>query len=166
MHPYDYANSVLLGTSAKNMQHLHRIQSSLARVVTQQRGRISITNTFKQLHWLPVKYRIDFKMATLTYKVLQTGEPSYLSSRISVDTPRRVLRSSTDTCRLAIPQFKTKIGSRAFRHSAPSIWNSLPFDIRNSPSTQSFKKTFKDTLFSAFLRLMTVSIRAPQIQLF
>ena len=42
----DYANSVLLGISAKNMQHLHRIQSSLARVVTQQRGRISITNTF------------------------------------------------------------------------------------------------------------------------
>ena len=55
------------------------------------------------------KYRIDFKVATLTYKVLQTGEPSYLSSRISVDTPRHVLRSSTDTCRLAIPQFKTKI---------------------------------------------------------
>ena len=87
-----------------------------------------------------VKYRIDFKVATLTYKVLQTGEPSYLSSRISVDIPRRVLRSSTDTCRLAIPQFKTKISSRAFRHSAPSIWNSLPFYIRNSPYTQSLKK--------------------------
>ena len=144
---FDYANSVLLGTSAKNMRHLHRIQSSLARDVTQQRGRISLTNTFKQLHWLPVKYRIDFKMTKLTYKVLQTGEPSYLSSRISVHTPRRVLRWSTDTCRLAIPQFKTKIGSSSFRHSAPSIWNSLPFDIRNSPSTQSFKKRLKSYYF-------------------
>ena len=143
----DYANSVLLGTSAKSMQYLHRIQSSLARVVTQQCGRINVTKTFKELYWLPVKYRIDFKVATLTYKVLQTGEPSYLSSRISVDTPCRVIRSSSDTCRLAIPHFKTKIGSRAFRHSASSIWNSLPFDIRNSSSTQSFKKRLKTNYF-------------------
>ena len=56
----DYVNSVLFSTSAKNLAHLHRMQSTLAHVVTMQRGRISISNTLSDLHWLPMKFRVDF----------------------------------------------------------------------------------------------------------
>ena len=92
-----YVNSVLFGTSAKNLARLHRIQSTLAHVVTMQRGRISISKTLSDLHWLPMKFRVDFKVATLTFKVLESGEPGYLYSRISITSSRRTLRSSADT---------------------------------------------------------------------
>ena len=82
----DYANSVLFGTSSKNLAHLHRIQSTLARVLTMQRGRISISKTLSDLHWLPMKFRADFKVATLTFKVLESGKPGYLYSRIGIAT--------------------------------------------------------------------------------
>ena len=120
----------------------HRIQSTLVRVVMQQCERISITKTFEDLHGLLVKYRIDFKVATMRYKVLQSGQPSYLSI-INIDAPRRQLRSSADTRTLPVLQSKTKIGSLAFRHSALSIWNSLPIDTCNFPSVKFFKNHLK-----------------------
>ena len=42
-----------------------------------QRGRIGISKTLSDLHWLPMTFRVDFKMATLTFKVLESGEPGY-----------------------------------------------------------------------------------------
>ena len=122
-----------------------------------QRGQISITKTFKDLHWLPVKYCIDFKEATLTHKVLQYGEPTYLSLIIDIDAPLHALRSSSHNHRLTVFQSKTKIGSRAFRHSAPSIWNSPPIDIRNAASVQSFKNCLRTFYFQQAFKLVNDS---------
>ena len=80
----EYANASLVSISDKNTKRLQRIQNTLTRVVTRQCGRISISKTLKELHWLPVKCRIDFKVATTTYKLLESNEPAYLRSRISV----------------------------------------------------------------------------------
>ena len=109
----DYANSVLFGTSAKNLARLHRIQSTLARVITMQRGWISISKTLSDLHWLPIKFRIDFKVAILTFNVFVSGEPGYLYSRIGNATSR-TLRSSADIRKLSMIPSRTKIGTRAF----------------------------------------------------
>ena len=109
-----------------------RIQSTLARFVTMLRGRISISKTLSDLHWLPMKFRVHFKVATLTFKVLKSGEPGYLYSRIGIAISRRTLRSSADTRKLSVIPSRTKIGVRAFRHSAPQVWNSLPLDIRSA----------------------------------
>ena len=128
----DYANSVLSGTSVKNLARLHRIQSTHARVVTMQWERSSISETLSDLHWLPMKFRVDFKVATLTFKVLVSGEPGYLYSRIGFATSHRTLHSSADTLKLSVIPSRTKIGTEAFRHSAPQVWNSLPLDSGHS----------------------------------
>ena len=91
------------------------------------------------LHWLPIKWRIDFKVATLTYKVFHSGEPLYLSSRIAFAISRRSLRSLLDTQRLKVLPHKLKIISRAFKHVALSILNCLPLDVRMTLSAQTFK---------------------------
>ena len=135
----DYANSVLFSTSAKNLAHLYRIQSTLAHVVTMQRGRISISKMLSDLHWLPMKFQVDFKVATLTFKVLESGEPGYLYSRISIAASRRMLCSSADTRKFSVISSRTKIGAQAFRHS--QVWNSLSLDIRRASSVQSFKSS-------------------------
>ena len=137
--------------SVKNVSQLQRLQTMLARVVTCQRGRISISKTLQELHWLSIKWRLDYKVATLTYKFLESGEPTYLRSRITSKIFRHTLRSSADDRQLEPCSSCTKIGSRAFRCAAPAICNYLPYDIRTAPSVSIFRSRLKMHYFKLAL---------------
>ena len=91
----DYANSVLYGINAKNLNRLQVMQNSLARVVMNAPRLTSTKSLFEQLHWLPIQHRISYKVATLTYKCRNNMAPLYLSNMISGYVPSRTLRSST-----------------------------------------------------------------------
>jgi len=78
-----YFNALLHGTSAANVHKLQRGQNSMARAVTNLRRRHGLAS----LHWLPVAYRIQYKLAVTTFKVLTTQEPSYLSELILFHIP-------------------------------------------------------------------------------
>jgi len=76
----DYANSFLYGISSTNIQKLQRYQNTAARLVLQQSCTILLFNT----SWtgfigftLPIRPRIYFKIASLTYKTLSSGQPAY-----------------------------------------------------------------------------------------
>jgi len=65
------------------------------------------------------------KLATLTYKALQTGRPPYLADLIQFhSTPKSTRSSSTQL--LFVPRHNLSFGSRAFRVFAPKVWNTLP----------------------------------------
>ena len=104
-----------------------------------------------QLHCLPVKQRIHFKIATLTYRALQSGLPSYLSSLINLNNPPRPLRSASLSL-LHVPFTARAVGRKAFRFAAPTIWNSIPQNIRLLPSTATFKRSLK-THLKLFLKV-------------
>ena len=91
----DFCNSLLAGTSVSNLTRLQRVQNTLARVVAQKPRFCHITPVLSDLHWLPVRHRISFKIATVTFRVLQSQQPSYLSSLIPRYVPARALRSSS-----------------------------------------------------------------------
>jgi len=93
----------------------------------------------QQLHWLPIEWRIRFKLATLTYKALQTGRPPYLADLIQFHTTSKSTRSSY-TQLLFVPRHNLSFGSRAFRVSAPKVWNILPLHIRQSQSLSTFRR--------------------------
>ena len=78
----DYANSILYHTSSHNIAKLQRVQNMAARLVLRNKH-ISAAVSLSQLHWLPISKRIDFKLATITYKLLNTQQPAYLRSLIS-----------------------------------------------------------------------------------
>ena len=143
----DYCNSVLYGTTANNLSKLQRIQNTLARVVTGHRRRDHISPVLKDLHWLPVRERIEYKVGYLTFKSKLTGQPAYLSDIIQTYNPIRNLRSS-DQNKLVIPFVRTKIASRAFSVAAPNIWNQLPETVRNSETIPDFRKNMKTFLFN------------------
>ena len=65
----DYANSILYGVSGANIHKLQHMQNTIARVVKLSRSNTNVMDILKDLHWLPVWYRIDIKIATLLYKV-------------------------------------------------------------------------------------------------
>jgi len=64
----DYCNSLLYGTSSDYLWKLQVTQNALVRVVCQAARTYSATELRRQLHWLPVKQCIDYKLAVLTFK--------------------------------------------------------------------------------------------------
>ena len=78
----DYANALYAGMSFTNFDKVQRVQNTLARVVTLTAKRDHIMPTLECLHWLPIRYRVDYKLARLTYKIHLTGELSHLRSQL------------------------------------------------------------------------------------
>ena len=46
------------------------------------------------LHWLPIRYRIKYKIGLITFKVLKFNEPECLADLLIKNIPSRTLRSS------------------------------------------------------------------------
>jgi len=143
----DYANSILFNCGQLHLNRLQRVQNTLARVVSPGLPSEPVANKLRSLHWLPVHHRINFKIATLTYKLLSSGHPGYLSSLITRHQPVRLLRSSGQEF-LSVPHVNTNFGRRAFSYSSPTVWNSIPLHIRQSSSLNTFKTQLKTFYFN------------------
>jgi len=149
---HDYCNSVFTGLPAYHIARLQRVQNNAARLVTKKRRRDHVTSLLKELHWLPVKFRCQYKTATLAYRHFEGSLPPYISSSLCTYEPSRSLRSSNEKL-LKIPKRNLKsFAQRSFSFMAPSLWNSLPATLRNVPTLSQFKSQLKTFLFAqAFL---------------
>jgi hypothetical protein len=148
----DYCNSLLYGTSERNLHKLQCVQNSLARVVLQQPYRASAQPLLRKLHWLPVAYRIKYKVAAVTYNTLTRGQPAYLQSSLQRYSQSRNLRSN-DQNLLVAPRRSTNAAARGFSSSGPHIWNCLSPFTRSSTSHEMFKSRLKCEFFNdAFSR--------------
>ena len=66
----DYCNSVLYGAPVNiSIQKLQRVQNNTARIVLQAPRRSHAKPLMRQLHWLSVQYRIDYKVSVLTRRL-------------------------------------------------------------------------------------------------
>ena len=92
----------------------------------------SIIKCFKDLHWLPIHWRIEFKILTFMYKCLNKQAPEYLQNLlVEIPTQRGDLRSKLTYKKLLIPFTKRKTFSqRSFSVAAPTVWNGLPLNIK------------------------------------
>ena len=144
----DYCNSILFGLPSEQLSRLQRVQNNAARLVLKKRKRDHITPLLKELHWLPITYRIQFKLAVLVFRHFDNSLPPYLSQSITTYETSRTLRSSSEKL-LKIPKTNLKsAGDRAFSSSAPKVWNSLPHSLRNTPTLPLFRSRLKTHLFS------------------
>ena len=85
-----------------------------------------MTPCLVELHWLPVKFRVDYKISVLTYKCINGLAPQYLSNLIELYVPSRSLRSAgLHLLKPKVTNFKT-LGDKSFSFSAPQVWNDLP----------------------------------------
>lgn len=144
----DYCNSLYVGLEQSTLRRLQLVQNAAARLLTGTRKRDHITPVLSALHWLPVQFRIDFKLLLIVFKVLNGLAPSYLVDLLHYHTPSRALRSSNQML-LDVPRARLKTrGDRAFAVAAPRLWNSLPAHIRSAQTLAIFKSLLKTHLFS------------------
>ena len=140
-------NFLLAGTSVSNLTRLQHVQNALARVVAQKPRFCQITAVVSDLHWLPVRHRISFKIATVTFRVLQFQQPIYLAPLIPKYVPARALRSAS-VLSICVPTRKTTIAaSKSFSSVASNIWNSLPSHLSSIPALPAFRRALKHHLF-------------------
>ena len=120
----------------------------------------NITPLLAELHWLPVRRRIHYKILLITFKVLHGLSPKYLSDLISIQQPSSYNLKRNDNGRLLErPSAKTKktMGDRAFQVAAPLLWNKLPRCVRNTTNLESFKTLIKTFLFKESFQLSIYS---------
>ena len=135
---------------AYQIQKLQRVQNSAAHLVFHKSKFCHITPLLRALHWLPVAYRIVFKVLLLTFKAIHKLALTYISELVSPkDTGGRYYLRSNNGKLLNIPPRKSlsTLGDRSFYMAAPKLWNDLPLFIRNISSVNAFKKALKTHLF-------------------
>ena len=142
----DNMNSLLYDISDLQVKRIQALQNQAARIITKQKKSSHITPTLINLHWLPIKFRIQYKILLTVFKCLHGEGPAYLTSLLEEYHPARSLRSAARSL-LREPHVHKKYGDRAFSVAGPKLWNGLPLDIKNSNSVDIFKKNLKTYLF-------------------
>ena len=134
----------------KKIQKIQVLQNYAARILLKKPRYERATPLFFKLHWLPVTFRIKYKIAILIFKCLHNLAPMYLNNLIEPYQPSRNLRSSSQNL-LVQKRFHYKtVGERSFSFYGPQLWNSLPLSLRSIQNFNTFKKKLKINFFETY----------------
>ena len=139
----DNCNALLYGIHESEINRLQRLQNSCARLIYGRRKFEHVSDLFLDLHWLPIKQRIIFKILLFVLKIFLGISPKYLETCVTIlDRENRTL---------LVSRVNTPYGDKAFSNAAPRLWNALPSSLRNSETATYFKAHLKHHLFSNFI---------------
>ena len=131
------------------MNRLQSVQNAAARLVTGTRRSDHISPVLRQLHWLPVRQHVDFKVATLAHQSPSGISPPYLADdcRFVADAREQRLRSTASRTCVVTWTYST-FGNRAFGAASLGLWNSFPSHLKDADISYSdFRRSLKTFLF-------------------
>ena len=133
----DYCNSLLINLPTSTIAPL-RVQNDAAHLVLGVDHRAHITPVLKQPHWLPVPYRVQFKIATVMHQVYHHHCHQMRPDNAYITATRVAVSVRT----------RTNLGRRAFSVAGPSVWNILPSSLRLIDSHKQFRRQLKTYYFN------------------
>ena len=131
----DYGNMALVGLPKVATQSIQAIINTTARLITEVEKYDHITPVLKELHWLKVDERIEFKIA-LTRDLVPVA---------SLPEKQRLRSTKSEDL---VPNKLKSLGLRRFSVSGPKLWNKLLNSLKSSSSTKSFGRSLKTYLFN------------------
>ncbi len=151
----DYCNVILYGISQCELAKLQRVQNMCAKLVLSRRKSDSSKQSLHDLHWLPIKTRIEFKILTYMFNSSIGNAPAFLTELLSTPISKRNLRSSASSIGCFNVPFNKKrtFSDRSFGTVGPKLWNNLPLSLRQCTSIDTFKKQLKTYFFDDFFAL-------------
>jgi hypothetical protein len=148
----DYCNSVFAGTSDTVARHFQSVIRAAARLVARRRKFDSISAVIQdELHWLPFRQRVEYKLSVIVYNCLHQAAPSYLAEmcRLVASIPTREVLRSASRGDLVVPRTRGVLyGPRSFAVTGPTTWNTLPPGLRDRTITSAvFRRQLKTELY-------------------
>ena len=124
--------------------------NATVRLVAGLGWRDHVTPAMRELHWLPVVYRIKYKLCVMMHAAANGCSSQYISDAVvaTMALPTRSSLRSASTCTYDVPRTRTEFGKRAFSIAGPTTWNELPTQIRQTTEIGQFKRALKTHLCS------------------
>jgi hypothetical protein len=142
----DYCISCLSGVPSSQLSRLQSILNASARVLFGVSKFSSITPLLQDLEWLPIKYRIQYRLAILVFSCRSSNAPQYLSSEVNDLSARPCcpnLRSSNKGGVVQPRTCRPTLGGRSFPAASSKVWNSLPRALWQLDNVHTFKRQLK-----------------------
>ena len=136
-----------------DIKHMQLVQNIAAKLVLGKSKSDGSSQCLRELHWLPIKQRIQYKILCLVHKCLDCKAPKYLQDLLvhyPYEERRRGLRCEFQQARrLVEPRTKLKtFGARSFASVGPRWWNKLPNIVKTVEDHKQFKISLKTFLFN------------------
>ena len=148
----DYCNSLFIGFPNVILKKVQSVLNRAARLIFNLPPRVPTTSSLIELHWLPLKARIEFRICLITFKALKFNHPSYIRDLLSFSSYESTLglRSADGPYRLHEPRAIGERGfaNRSFSYIAPRLYYNLPITVKLIDSLNTFKSHLKTFLFS------------------
>jgi len=140
---------LLYGLPWSTIAPLQRVQNAAAQLVLGLSPRDHVSSALQTLHWLPIHYRIQFKIAQLMHNALAGQCPEYIKDIVApvASNPGRQQLWSAARSDVIVPRCRTKFGSRAFSIAGPEVWNRLPQSVRSADTVRQFRRLLKTHYF-------------------
>ena len=150
----DWCNSLLFGLPDTTVSKIQTVHNACAKFLTGGKRFDSATEKCKELHWLPVKYRIKYKILILAHKIIHPADscniPAYLKTNLKIENNENVRFTRSQLGPTFVPpnsKLKT-VSDRSHRVGIPQLWNQLPLNLRCFESLNLFKKQIKTHFFN------------------
>jgi hypothetical protein len=144
----DFGNAILAGLPCVTIRKMQKVQNWAAKIVLCRKLRDSSRRALFDLHWLPIAERINFKLASLTFRAVHGQAPVYLCNLISLKQYGRNTRAANSGTVLNVPTTKRMtFAERSFSVYGPKLWNSLPHDLKVITDYMLFRSQLKTYLF-------------------
>ena len=125
-----------------------------AKTILNKTKRESATECLKELHWLPIRLRIEYKIACLVFKCHIGTAPTYLLEclhRVSIRRPGLRSENSNDLDFIVPSTRRKTFAERSFSVQGPKIWNNFPHFLKTCSNLDHFKTLLKSHLFFKIL---------------